>query len=150
MENLVETGFQIHVLTSGKGLPYFQNISWIASLTPTDGFYYSGRNGGVSGWSTLKSIGSLAKIAHTKNKQLQALLDQIRPDIAVIDSEYSTAPFRSHGIPVIGLNSSEIVVGEYFKRRRIAAGTRSHFWFVEFADYLFHRHYCDLVLSPFL
>ena len=41
------------------------------------------------------------------------------------------------------------MVSEYFKHRRVAAGIRSHFWFVEFADYLFHRHYCDLVLSPF-
>ena len=149
MEHLAEAGFQIHVLTSGNGLAYFQDKNWLASLTPMDCFYYSGSNGAISGWSTLKSIRSLAIIAKTKKKQLQALLERIRPDIAVIDSEYSIAPFRQHRIPVIGLNTSEIVVSEYFKHRRVAAGIRSHFWFVEFSDYLFHRHFCDLVLSPF-
>ena len=33
-------------------------------------FFYSGSNGGVSGWSTLKSLGKLAAIARTKRKQL--------------------------------------------------------------------------------
>ncbi len=148
MEYLIEAGFQIHVLTSGNGLAFFKDKPGIASLTPTDCFYYSGSNGGISGWSTLKSIGKLAAIARRKKGQLEALLEKIRPDIAVIDSEYSIAPFRRRGIPVIGLNTSEIVVSEYLKQRSVP-GVRSHFWFVEFSDYLFHRHYCDLVLSPF-
>src|SRR5207248_1260935 len=79
----------------------------------------------------------------------QSLLDRFRPDVAVIDSEYSIAPFRKHRIPVIGLNTSEIIVSQYFKHRRVSRGIRSHFWLVEFSDYLFHRYYCDLVLSPF-
>lgn len=149
MEYLSEAGFQIHVLTSGNGLAFFKDKPGIASLTPMDCFYYSGSNGGISGWSTLKSIGKLAGIARKKKRQLQTLLEKIRPDIAVIDSEYSIAPFRRRGIPVIGLNTSEIVVSEYLKPGPAARGTRSHFWFVEFSDYLFHRRYCDLVLSPF-
>ena len=42
-----------------------------------------------------------------------------------------------------------MVVTEYLKRRKRASGTHSHFWFVEFSDYWFHRRYADLVLSPF-
>ena len=41
------------------------------------------------------------------------------------------------------------MVSEYLKHRREGQGTRSHFWFVEWMDYLFHRFRCDLVLSPF-
>ena len=112
-------------------------------------FFYSGKDGEISGWSTLKSIGSLAIIAAKKNAQLKKLLDLTRPDVAVIDSEYAIFPLRRRGIPVIGFNTSEMVVTQYLKSRRVPAGIRSHFWLVEFSDYLFHRRFCDLVLSPF-
>src|SRR6267154_2631929 len=75
MEYLAEAGFQIHVLTSGNGLAYFQDKACIQSLTPMDCFYYSRNKGAISGWSTLKSIRSLAGIAQTKKRQLQSLLD---------------------------------------------------------------------------
>lgn len=149
MEHLAEAGSRIHVLTSGNGLTYFQDKDCIESLTPMESFFYSSKGGRISGWSTLKTIRSLAKIAKAKKAQLGKLLDQFRPDVAVIDSEYSVAPLRRRGIPIVGLNTSEIIVTEYLKRRRVPRDIRSHFWFVEFSDYLFHRHYCDLVLSPF-
>lgn len=114
-----------------------------------ESFFYSGSNGGISGWSTLKSFRALARRARTKKAQLAALLDKVHPDIAIIDSEYAIAPLRRREIPVIGLNTSEMIVTEYLKRMGQAKGTRSHFWFVEFSDYLFHRHFCDLILSPF-
>ena len=149
MEHLAAAGSRIHVLTSGNGLAYFQGKDCLESLTPMDSFFYSGKDGGISGWSTLKSIRSLAKIAKTKKAQLGKLLDQLHPDVAVIDSEYSVAPLRRRGVPIVGLNTSEIIVSEYLKQPSVPPGIRSHFWFVEFSDYLFHRHYCDLVLSPF-
>ena len=77
------------------------------------------------------------------------MLDDVKPDIAVIDSEYAISPLRRRRIPIAAINNSEVVVTEFLKRRHLARGTRSHFWFVEFSDYLFHRHFCDLVLSPF-
>jgi UDP-N-acetylglucosamine:LPS N-acetylglucosamine transferase len=77
------------------------------------------------------------------------LLDEVKPDIAVLDSEYSIGPLRKRGIPIVALNTSETVVTEYLRHRKSPRGVRSHFWFVEFSDYLFHRHFCDLVLSPF-
>ena len=148
MEHLAESGCDIHVLTSGNGLAYLRDKPCIQSLTSMDSFFYSGKNGGISGWSTLGSLRSLAAIASAKKKQLVALLEQLRPDVAVIDSEYTVSPLRRRGIPIIALNTSEMIVTEYLKRRQ-APGTRSHFWFIEFSDYLFHRHYCDMVLSPF-
>ena len=149
MECLADLGCEIHVLTSGNGLAYFRDKKIVKSLTPMESFYYSGKNGGVSGWSTLKSILSLAKIAGSKRAQLESLLDHLHPDVAVIDSEYSIGPLRRRNIPVVALNTSEMIVTEYLKCRNRVRGIRSHFWFVEFSDYLFHRHYCDLVLSPF-
>jgi UDP:flavonoid glycosyltransferase YjiC (YdhE family) len=103
----------------------------------------------INGWSTLKSLRSLAAIAKTKRTQLSGLLDKLQPDVAVIDSEYAIGPLRKRGIPVVALNTSEMIVTEYLKCRNTPASIRSQFWFVEFSDYLFHKHFCDLVLSPF-
>ncbi len=149
MEHLSEAGCRLHVLTSGNGLAYFQGKDCLESLTPMESFFYSGRAGGISGWSTLKSILALARIAKVKRAQLAAVLDRAHPDLAVIDSEYAISPLRRRRIPVIGLNTSEMIVTEYLRRRRGAPGIRSHFWFVEFSDYLFHRQFCSRVLSPF-
>lgn len=149
MEHLGEAGVEIHVLTSGNGLAYLGSKPGIASVNAMESFYYSGKAGGVSGWSTLKSLRRLAAIGRSKRAQLDALLQRIQPQIAVVDSEYAIAPLRRHGIPIVGLNTSEMIVTQYLKRKRVPAAVRSHFWCVEFSDYLFHRHYCDFVLSPF-
>jgi UDP:flavonoid glycosyltransferase YjiC (YdhE family) len=149
IERLAATGCRVHVLTSGNGLAYFEGKSCIESLHSMASFYYSGTNGGISGWATLKSVGRLAKLAKAKRESLAQLLEAVNPGVAVIDSEYAISPLRRRRIPIVAINNSEVVVTEFLKRRRQAKGTRSHFWFVEFSDYLFHRRFCDLVLSPF-
>jgi UDP:flavonoid glycosyltransferase YjiC (YdhE family) len=149
IEYLVDAGCQVHVMTSGSGLAYFEGKDCVRSLTPMESFYYSTSRGKISGWSTMKSLGALVRIARLKRRQLDQVLTRINPDVMVIDSEYALSPARRRGVPIIGLNTSEMVVSEYLRNRGSALGVRSHFWFVEFSDYLFHRHYCDLVLSPF-
>jgi len=149
IEHLAAAGVSVHVLTSGNGLKYFANRPGIASLNEMASFYYSGTNGGVSGWATIKTVGKLAKLAQAKRAKLEQIIDQVKPDIAVTDSEYATAPLRKRKIPIAAINNSEVVVTEFLKHRRDAKGVRSHFWFVEFSDYLFHRKFCDLILSPY-
>ena len=149
MEPLARAGWRVHVLTSGNGLTYFRDKDCVASITAGDALFYSGTDGGVSGWSTIKTIRALAAIARVKRAQLAALIDRLNPDVAVVDSEYALAPLRRRRIPIVALNSSEMIVTEYLRRAPRPAGIHSHFWFVEFADYLFHKHRCDLVLSPF-
>ncbi|HEX7653069.1 MAG TPA: glycosyltransferase family protein [Verrucomicrobiae bacterium] len=149
IENLAAAGVRVHVLTSGNGLKYFANRPEVASLHEMASFYYSGTNGGVSGWSTLKSVGALAERAKAKRAKLEQVIAEVKPDLAVTDSEYATAPLRRRGIPIAAINNSEVVVTEFLKHRRDAKGVRSHFWFVEFSDYLFHRKFCDLILSPY-
>jgi UDP:flavonoid glycosyltransferase YjiC (YdhE family) len=149
IENLAAAGCSVHVLTSGNGLAYFKEHGGIASLHEMASFYYSGSNGGVSGWATIKTVGSLAKLAAAKRAKLREVIEKVRPDIAVIDSEYAISPLRKLGIPIVAINNSEVVATEFLKRRREAGGVKSHFWFVEFSDYLFHRKFADLILSPF-
>jgi len=149
MEHLAQQGFRIHVLTSGNGLKFFHDKNCIESLTPMESFYYSGKDGGVSGWSTFKSLKSLAAIAKSKRAQLSALLDKLHPDVAIVDSEYALRPLRRRRIPIVAINTSEIVVSQYLRQPARPRSVRSHFWLVEFSDYLFHKHFCDLILSPF-
>lgn len=150
IEQLAGAGCRVHVLTSGNGLKFFKHKACIDSLHGMDALFYSESDEKkISGWATLRSAGALAKLIRAKRGTLDYLLDQLHPDVAVVDSEYSLAPLRRRHIPIVALNNSEAVVTEYLKRRRLAKGLASHFWLIEFPDYLFHRHYCDLVLSPF-
>ncbi len=55
---------------------------------------------------------------------------------------------RRRKIPIIGLNNADVVVSEYLKLKNPPLEIRSHFWLVEFTDYLFHRFFCNWVISP--
>ena len=110
IERLAASGCRVHVLTSGNGLAYFEGKSCIDSLHSMESFYYSSSNGGISGWATLKSVASLARIARAKRNRLVKLLDVLNPDVAVIDSEYAISPLRRRGVPIIAINNSEVVV----------------------------------------
>ena len=149
IQRLSEAGCRVHVLTSQSGLAYFKDKDCVRSLTPMESFYYSTRGGKISGWSTWRSLGVMLRIAKLKRQQLDSVLDRINPDVVVTDSEYAISPARLRGIPIIGLNTSEMVVSEFFRTSGSVRGVRGHFWLIEFSDYLFHRRYCDLVLSPF-
>jgi hypothetical protein len=148
IEHLLERGIRVHVLTSGNGLIYFSGVKGIASLTPMESFFYSGKSGGVSGWRTFASIHALYGRASNKKRQLEDLLKRLNIGVAVTDSEYITSPLRRRNIPIIGLNNADVVVSEYLKCSHPPREIRSHFWFVEYTDYLFHRFFCDWVISP--
>ena len=149
IEHLVMAGCEVHVLTSGNGLEYFERRPGITSLGSTKSFFYGRNQTGISGWSTLRTLPRLLRIAREKHVGLNKWLDRLAPDIAIVDSEYLIGPLRRRNIPIVAVNNSEVVVTEYLKHRHSARGTGSHFWFVEFADYLFHRRFCNLVLSPY-
>ena len=148
IQPLTERGHRIHVLTSGNGLKYFERQPEITSLHEMAAFFYSKRKGRISGWQTLLSSRQLWRLARDKRAQLEKLLAQLQPAVAVTDSEYAIGPLRRAGVPVVALNNSEVVVSEYLRWHDNPRSVRSQFWFIEFPDYLFHRHFCDRVLSP--
>jgi len=148
MERLHEAGVQIHVLTSGNGLKYFADRPEVASLHAMDAFFYSGKGGRVSGWRTLGSIGRLAKLERSKRKALENLLRELKPDVAILDSEYAVSPLRRRRVPIIGINNSEVIVTEFLNHPSNPRPIKNHFWLVEFSDYLFHRTFCNLIVSP--
>jgi len=148
MQPLAAAGHRIHVLTSGNGLTYFAGQPEVASLTEMASFFYSRRQGRISGWQTLLAGRQLLRLARDKRRKLEELLAKIRPAAAVIDSEYAIGPLRRAGVPIAAINNSEVVVSEYLGWRINPRAVRNQFWFIEFPDYLFHRSQCDLVLSP--
>ncbi|HSI15237.1 MAG TPA: glycosyltransferase family protein [Chthoniobacter sp.] len=148
IEHLAERGLQVHVLTSGNGLTFFDGRHEVASLTPTQALTYSGNQGRISGWKTMGSLDTLLRLNRTKERDVESFLQRQAVDVVVTDSEYSAAPAHRRGIPVLGLNNSDVVVTEYLRRRGKPAAIRSQFWCFEFMDYLFHRQRCDLVVSP--
>lgn len=149
IEELTSRGVRVHVLTSGNGLRYFAGRKEVASLHETACLQYSSTNGRVSGLRTMGSLLRHLRTHRKKSRDFAALLARLDVDAVVTDSEYATGPARKLGLPVIALNNSDVVVSEYL-RGRPPASVRSHFWFVEYADYLFHKHCCSVMLSPTL
>jgi UDP:flavonoid glycosyltransferase YjiC (YdhE family) len=148
IEHLAERGLEVHVLTSGNGLTFFDGRREVASLTPTQPLFYSGSQGHISGRKTIGSLDRLLRLNRTKEREVESFLQRQPVDVVITDSEYSAAPAHWRRIPILGLNNSDVVVTEYFRRRDKPAAIRSQFWCCEFMDYLFHRQRCDLVLSP--
>ena len=94
MQHLHDRGANIHVLTSGNGLEFFQDKKQVSSLSPMASFYYAVSRGRISAWHTVASLRVLAQRAREKNAELEKVLSAIRPDVAVIDSEYTVGPLR--------------------------------------------------------
>lgn len=138
----------VHVLTCGNGAAFFQDKTDIKSLNIMDALFYAKKDGGISVARTFMSIGDLIRLARKKSEQLNGLLSKLKPDLAVTDSEYSIFPLRRRGIPLAGLNNSDVIVTEYMKRRGLPRSIKGQFWFVELNDYFFHRTFMDMVISP--
>lgn len=148
IQYLAQSGVRVHVLTSGRGLEYFSDKPEIASLTSMESFHYESRSGRLSMLKTLLAFGKLYRIAMNKAAKLKELVQRIKPDLVVIDSEYVIWPLIPLKIPVIGINNSDVIVSEYLKLKKKPSSIKMQFWMIEFMDYLFHKVLCHWVISP--
>jgi len=148
VQQLAAAGVKIHVLTSGNGLRFFEGKPEITSLRPVESFFYAVQHNRLSAWRTVLSLGAQGRRAVQKRAQVEAAVKDIRPDFCVTDSEYTLGPMRKRGIPLIALNNSDVVIREYMRMRNKPRELRGQFWAIEYMDYLFHRHFADLVISP--
>ena len=142
------TEAEVHIITSGNGLFFFKDRPGIASLTAMPALAYAFSGDGVSTLGTLASVRTLLAKLREKEKQLEALLDELNPDLVVTDSEYIIRPVLRRRIPLAGINNSDVVVTEYFRRKKLPASIRAHFWGIEYSDYLLHRCKWNLAVSP--
>jgi len=138
----------VHVITSGNGLFFFKDRPGITSLTEMPALAYAFSGDGVSTLGTLASIRTLLKKLREKEQRFETLLDEIKPDLVATDSEYIIRPVLRRRIPLAGINNSDVVVNEYFRRKKLPAAIRSHFWGIEYSDYLLHRMKWNMAVSP--
>ncbi len=142
------TEAEVHVITSGNGLFFFKDRPGIVSLTATLPLAYAFSGDGVNALGTLAMVKTLRKQLHDKKERLEALLDELKPDLVVTDSEYVIRPILRRKIPLAGINNSDVVVTEYFRRKKLPASIRAHFWLIEYSDYLLHRSKWNMAVSP--
>jgi len=150
IRQLLEKGVRVHVLTSHNGHFFFSDKPGLASLHTMENFFYSGSHGKVSAWKTMAALPKLHRIALKKQRRIAAVLDEVKPRLVVTDSEYTLSPVRRRRIPIVAVNNSDVVVSEYLAGTGLPLSIAGQFWVVEFMDYLFHKRYCDLVISPAL
>jgi UDP:flavonoid glycosyltransferase YjiC (YdhE family) len=139
---------EVHIITSGNGLFFFKDRPGIASLTAMPALDYAFSGDGVNAIGTLTSVRTLHKKLGEKKARLEILLDQLQPDLVVTDSEYVIRPVLRRRIPLAGINNSDVVVSEYFRRKKLPPSIRAHFWGIEYSDYLLHRMKWNMAISP--
>jgi len=150
IQRLLDYGAEIHVVTSGNGLWYFQSVPGIARLHEVDSLYYGVKDGRISIARTVTAIADFAAILRRNARKIASILSHWRPDVAVADSVYTFRPFKRSGVPLVALNNADVVHNSYRRFRDRPRSVRAQFWCVEESDYLFHRMVPDLVISPSL
>jgi Glycosyl transferase family 1 len=148
IRRLLDHGAEIHVVTSGNGLWYFQSIPGIARLHQVDSLYYGVKDGRISITRTLTAIADFAAILRRNARKIASIISDWRPDVAVADSVYTFRPFKRAGIPFVALSNADVVHESYRRFADWPRSVRAQFWCVEEPDYLFHRMIPDLVISP--
>lgn len=139
---------EVHILTSGNGLFFFKDRPGIASISGTPPLAYAFSGDGVNALGTLAMIRKMRGTLQEKKQRLEALLEQLKPDLVVTDSEYIIQPVLRRRIPLAGINNSDVVVSQYFRQKDLSRTIRSHFWCIEYSDYLYHRTKWTMAVSP--
>lgn len=139
---------EVHVITSGNGLFFLKDRPEISSLSATPPLAYAFSGDGVNALGTLASVRKMRGALQEKRERLEVLLDQLKPDLVVTDSEYVIRPVLRRKIPLAGINNSDVVVSQFFRHKKLPASIRSHFWMIEYSDYLLHRMKWKLAVSP--
>ena len=148
VQRLHARGAEVEVVTSGNGLWYFRGRPEVAALHEIESLYYSAKHGRISVVNTLGSLGRLTGILRRNGRRLGALLDERRPDVVVVDSDYTVWPMRRRKIPVVAVNNSDVVHHAYRLFPDRPSSIRPQFYAVEEMDYLFHRAFPTRVVSP--
>ncbi len=147
LRQLTELGVESHVLTSGNGLKFFSGKPEVKSLHSMPALSYGAHGARVSLPRTLLKVPRWLPAGVQKSRCLRRVVEMVRPDVAVVDSEYCLAPLKRNRIPVVAINHSHLLISRFWRARK-PRGLKLHFWMVEVLDYLFHLAVPDLVLSP--
>jgi UDP:flavonoid glycosyltransferase YjiC (YdhE family) len=150
IQRLHEQDVETSVITSGNGTWYFEGRPEVPNIYSITEFYYAARNGRISIPRTLLSVGDFWRIERRNAAVVERALDTFKPDVAIIDSVYTTRPMRQRGIPIVALNNADVVHVSYHRFTERPTSIRMQFYAIEEMDYRFHRSRVDRVLSPSL
>ena len=150
IQRLHACGAHIEVMTSGNGLWYFSDKAEVSAVHEIKSLAYGSKDGAISILRTFTSIAGMVQILRYNAKKIGSLLDQIKPDVVVTDSDYNFWPVRRRCIPLAALNNADVVWNSYFRFKDRPASIWAQFYGVEMLDYRFHKTVPDLVLSPCL
>lgn len=148
IQRLVPSRAEIAVATSTNGLWYFADRLEVSELIPLTPLFYGSKEGRLSVASTIRSLRLLWEILRENSKKLEEVLDQLLPDVVVVDSMYSFRPVKRRRIPLVALNNSDCVHVAYRRFADKPSSIRSQFVAVEEMDYLFHSLIPDKTISP--
>lgn len=146
IQELVEK-MEIHVITSGNGLLFFDSlpeITGLYSLNPVS--YDFNSEGKIRVLSTLRRSLELRRCNKLNEKIAIKLIEALSPSAVVLDSQYFIRIFLDRRINTLAINSAAFVVWSYL--RNFFSETHVHFWFFEFSDFLFHKIFAKNVLVP--
>lgn len=150
VERLVALGIEVHLASSGNGLWYFREVPEIRSLHEMSSFRYGSSGGRINILRTFRLLPEMWRSWRANQARLAMVLDQLRPDAVVTDSEYSYRPVKKRGIPLVALNNADVVLTSVRTYRPRPISILPQFLAVECLDYLFHALVPDLVISPSL
>ena len=150
MQHLHDAGVEIHLITSGNGLWYFQDKEEVSSVIEAKSLYYSKKNGKLSIAGTVASLPAFYAILKHNSRVIRQVLEEHRPDIVISDSEYSFSQIKKMNIPLVSLNNADVVVSYYRQSKERPSSVFFHFHVVEHSDFLYNKYMPDLVISPSL
>jgi uncharacterized protein (TIGR00661 family) len=150
IQHLIESGTSVSVVTSGNGAWYFQNQTNLAAVYEIEPLYYGADGAGLSVGKTLASAVELIKIARRNARRTNDYVTAANPDVVIADSVYSVLGIRKRGIPLLAVNNADVIDQCYRLYGNAPSSVRAQFYCIEEMDYLFHRMFPDLVLSPCL
>lgn len=148
IQRLHTQGARIEIVTSGNGLWYFSDKPEISSIYKIQSLAYGSKDGEISISRTFASIASMINILNHNANIIGALLDKIKPDVVVTDSDYNFISVKRRNIPLVALNNADVVWHSYFLLKNHPASIKAQFYGVEMLDYHVHKWFPDLVLSP--
>jgi len=138
-------------MTAGNGLLYYEKRRELSELYEMAPLRYGSGGGNISIAKTLALLPEFRDTLKENRARLEIVLDDFMPHVVVLDSFYVTSPMRDRSIPLIAVNNADFIIASYFKLGCVPPfNTIAQFFFIELMDFLFHKLYADLVLSPAL
>lgn len=150
IQRLHHKGARVAVASSANGIWYFRDKPEVTVLHEQQALNYGANKGQISILRTLLGIPQILDQLADNSRALERVLDEVRPDVVVTDSDYTFRPMKRRGIPIVALNNADVVCRAYWSFADRPVSIAPQFFAIEQMDRLFHRLVPDLVLSPVL